>query len=68
MTSKLDTFVGMGQNLFMSFAMILIAWFGVQSALSSAEGGAGLLDCWRPRRDLNPCYRRERALSRGITK
>ena len=22
-----------------------------------------LLDCWRPRRDLNPCYRRERAMS-----
>ena len=21
------------------------------------------LDCWRPRRDLNPCYRRERAMS-----
>jgi len=19
--------------------------------------------CWRPRRDLNPCYRRERAMS-----
>ena len=22
-----------------------------------------LLFCWRPRRDLNPCYRRERAVS-----
>jgi hypothetical protein len=41
MTSKLDLFVGMGQNLFHGFATILIAWFGVQSALSSAEGGEG---------------------------
>ena len=41
MTSKLDLFVGMGQNLFRGFATILIAWFGVQSALSSAEGGEG---------------------------
>ncbi len=40
-TSKLDLFVGMGQNLFRGFATILIAWFGVQSALSSAEGGGG---------------------------
>lgn len=41
MTSKLDLFVGMGMNLFRGFATILIAWFGVQSALSSAEGGEG---------------------------
>src|SRR5258708_9298311 len=41
MTSKLDLFVGMGQNLFRGFATILIVWFGVQSALSSAEGGEG---------------------------
>ena len=39
MTSKLDLFVGMGQNLFRGFATIIIAWFGIQSALSSAEGG-----------------------------
>jgi hypothetical protein len=25
-----------------------------------------LLECWRPRRDLNPCYRRERALTDWI--
>jgi len=25
------------------------------------------LDCWRPRRDLNPCYRRERASPNWIT-
>jgi len=41
MTSKLDLFVGMGLNLFRGFATILIVWFGVQSALSSAEGGEG---------------------------
>jgi TrbL/VirB6 plasmid conjugal transfer protein len=41
MTSNLGLFVGMGQNLFRGFATILIAWFGVQSALSSAEGGEG---------------------------
>ena len=41
MTSNLDLFVGMGQNLFRGFATILIVWFGVQSALSSAEGGEG---------------------------
>jgi len=41
MTSKLDLFVGMGLNLFRGFATIIIAWFGVQSALSSAEGGEG---------------------------
>jgi hypothetical protein len=26
------------------------------------------LECWRPRRDLNPCYRRERALTWWIFK
>ena len=41
MTSKLDLFVGMGLNLFRGFATILIVWFGIQSALSSAEGGEG---------------------------
>src|SRR5438477_8286038 len=41
MTSKLDLFVQMGRNLFRGFATILIAWFGVQAALSSAEGGEG---------------------------
>ena len=41
MTSRLDLFVGMGLNLFRGFATILIVWFGVQSALSSAEGGEG---------------------------
>jgi hypothetical protein len=35
------TFESMGMNLFRAFAVILISWFGVQSALSSASGGAG---------------------------
>ncbi len=34
-------FEGVGMDLFRSFAIILVAWFGIQSALSSAEGGAG---------------------------
>ncbi len=41
LTSHLDLFVRMGLNLFRGFATILIAWFGIQSALSSAEGGEG---------------------------
>jgi TrbL/VirB6 plasmid conjugal transfer protein len=34
-------FESMGMELFRSFALILICWFGVQSALSGAEGGPG---------------------------
>jgi hypothetical protein len=34
-------FEGMGMDLFRSFALILISWSGIQSALSSAEGGPG---------------------------
>ena len=41
MTSHSDLFVQMGHNLFRGFATILVAWFGIQSALSSAEGGEG---------------------------
>lgn len=41
LTSQLDLFVQMGRNLFRGFATILIAWFAVQAALSSAEGGDG---------------------------
>src|SRR5260370_33494753 len=39
--SHLGTFVGMGQNMFRGLATILIAWFGIQSGLSSAQGGEG---------------------------
>ena len=41
MTAHSDLFVQMGHNLFRGFATILLAWFGIQSALSSAEGGEG---------------------------
>jgi len=41
MTSHSGLFVQMGHNLFRGFATILLAWFGIPSALSSAEGGEG---------------------------
>ena len=41
MTQHADLFETMGQRMFRDFAVILISWFGVQSALSSASGGHG---------------------------
>ena len=38
LTQNLGFFDTMGQNLFRSFATILIVWYGVKSALSSASG------------------------------
>jgi type IV secretory pathway VirB6-like protein len=38
LTQNLGFFDAMGQNLFRSFATILVAWYGVKSALSSAGG------------------------------
>jgi hypothetical protein len=38
LTQNLGFFDAMGQNLFRLFATILIAWFGIKSALSSASG------------------------------
>ena len=38
LTQNLGFFDTMGQNLFRSFATILIAWFGIKSALASASG------------------------------
>ena len=38
LTQNLGFFDAMGQNLFRSFATILIAWFGIKSALASASG------------------------------
>src|SRR6201988_5248003 len=38
LTQNLGFFDSMGQNLFRSFATILIAWFGVKSALAAAGG------------------------------
>ena len=34
-------FESMGQNLFHGFALIVVSWFGIQSALSSVSGGGG---------------------------
>ena len=39
--NHIGTFIGMGQNLYKGFATILLAWFGIESALSSAQGGLG---------------------------
>ncbi len=38
LTQNLGFFDQMGQNLFRSFATILIAWFGIKSALGAASG------------------------------
>jgi hypothetical protein len=35
-------FVRLGTNLFRGFAIILLAWFGIRAALTSAEGGPAL--------------------------
>jgi hypothetical protein len=34
-------FEAMGMDLFRSLAIIIVSWFGIQSALSSADGGPG---------------------------
>jgi TrbL/VirB6 plasmid conjugal transfer protein len=41
LTQNLGFFDSMGQNLFRMFATILIAWFGIKSALSSAGRNQG---------------------------
>src|SRR2546428_13459069 len=41
LTTHSDTFQALGLNLFRGFALILIVWFGLKSALSSASGGPG---------------------------
>jgi TrbL/VirB6 plasmid conjugal transfer protein len=38
LTQNLGFFDAMGQNLFRSFATILLAWYGIKSALSAASG------------------------------
>jgi hypothetical protein len=38
LTQNLGFFDAMGQNLFRSFATILIAWYGIKSALAAASG------------------------------
>jgi hypothetical protein len=37
-----DIFLRLGTNLFRGLAIILIAWFGIRTALASTENGAGL--------------------------
>jgi len=37
-----DMFLAMGRNMFRSFAIILIVWFGIKVALSSSEGHSPL--------------------------
>lgn len=39
MTQHADLFEAMGYGMFRSFAIILIVWFGVKSALATASGG-----------------------------
>jgi type IV secretory pathway VirB6-like protein len=41
MTEHSAMFETMGMNMFRGFAVILIVWFGVKSALASASGGSG---------------------------
>src|SRR5271167_3627376 len=38
LTQNLGFFDAMGQNLFRSFATILIVWYGIKSALAAASG------------------------------
>ncbi len=38
LTNNLGFFDAMGQNLFRSFATILIVWYGIKSALAAAGG------------------------------
>jgi hypothetical protein len=38
LTNNIGLFDAMGQNLFRSFATILIAWYGIKSALAAASG------------------------------
>ena len=39
MTENAALFESMGDHMFRSFAVIMVAWFGIKSALSSASGG-----------------------------
>src|ERR1051326_508026 len=43
MTEHAGLFENLGNNMFRGFAVILIAWFGVKTALASAGGGHGPL-------------------------
>jgi len=43
MTQHADMFEDLGLNMFRSFAVILIAWYGIKGALAAAGGGHGPL-------------------------
>lgn len=41
LTQHAQFFESMGREIFFGLAVVLLSWFGIQSALSSAEGGPG---------------------------
>jgi hypothetical protein len=41
MTQHAELFDSMGHNMFRDFAIILVVWFGIKTALGSASGGSG---------------------------
>src|SRR5581483_7861980 len=41
LTQHIGQFAFLGQGMFLSFATIMIVWFGAKSALSSADRGGG---------------------------
>ena len=42
LTANTDVFVALGQNLFRGLATIMIAWFGIKTALSAGEQFRGI--------------------------
>lgn len=40
LTRHSTLFVGTGMNMFRAFAVIVVCWFGIKTALSSADGGS----------------------------
>lgn len=42
LTSNTGIFVGLGQNLFRALATIMLAWFGVKTALSAGDHWGGI--------------------------
>ncbi len=43
MTEHANQFQSLGNNMFRGFALIMISWYGIKSALASASGGTGPL-------------------------
>ena len=42
LNANTNVFVSMGQNLFRAFATIMLAWFGIKTALSAGEHWGGI--------------------------